>query len=921
MPSKRQKWWKTAPQHQKISVGLVKIDRQGSTNEWKELPPEIVDERAINYLKAVEKIARRFQAAEPFNWQGDGLMLFLPDGEQNPAPVQACQAAKSIWKKIRVEMNLPIRIAVHWGYLTWQRDMGKLRDLSLDLCGHLEHVTPTNAISVSEDVYLSLSNEEKKNFAPLGITKRESICAYVYPESSAKNKADDQFIPGEDLKLWESFRQYSESAEIKKLRYVGFRLTKTRVPPTLDIMDVFVPLKLQRISRQSSRADALDELKAEKEKIKSEEIPFSRIEDEIMLKEPVSFINIFQKKRSLVVLGDPGAGKTTLIRWLAVIASGGPYRIYRHLNIHERLLPLPVSVGQLAELRRKTGEGTSVSDILAHYFSSRSVGDFNILSEFIRKRLDNGDCLVLLDGLDEVKSYERHAIRGWLESFAANNPKNRYVVTSRYVGYIGFSIPDDGQEMNAMPFDDTQVSEYVQAFSRAYYLWDTGKNESNEAEKEADKLLKTISESPRLNALARNPFLLSGLALIHRAEGKLPRHRVQFYEIFARCLCETWGAVRRLMASTGNCDISYEKEAIPIFGKLAIQMHKKYPGGIAPEEFVIKSLSKILGESISTVSIDEAKCAAEEFLERAGKEVQIFIERGPKEWGFLHLTFQEFFAAVGLLSQELFEKQAIENIFDPSWEEIIRLGVGYMALVQNRPVAAERFIKKVYKGVEWPEKPWVTRELSLQIPLAVLLVAEAGDVLPDEKLLNQITHIFTEWYLKFNIPLAHRILNEISLTECSEYITDNFIPLVKNRNLEISRRAALALGAIKSEKAVDSLLTALSDEDSGVRWRAASALGAIKSEKAVDSLLTALSDEDSDVRWRAAFALGAIKSEKAVDSLLTALGDKDSDMRRSAASALDEIKSERAVDSLLTALGDEDSIVRWRAASALIKLV
>jgi len=111
--------------------------------------------------------------------------------------------------------------------------------------------------------------------------------------------------------------------------------------------------------------------------------------------------------------------------------------------------------------------------------------------------------------------------------------------------------------------------------------------------------------------------------------------------------------------------------------------------------------------------------------------------------------------------------------------------------------------------------------------------------------------------------------------------------------------AAVALGAIKSERAVDGLVAILEDRDADVRHTAVWALGEIKSERAVDSLLARLRDLDADVRASAARALGAIKSERAVDGLVARLEDNSSKVRARAAEALGEIKSRRAVASYL----------------------
>ena len=799
--------WQAQPEGIPLSLGLVHIDRKGSTAEWAELPPDEIERRTERYYKGVEYVARAADAAKPLNWQGDGVMLFIPEGDA-PAPLRAFRAAKDLWQRVRVDMNLPVRIAVHWGIVPWCADTGKIRAQAIDLCGHLQAAAPVNGIAVSEDVFLALPEAERRELGPLGVTARDGMPAHVYPASTAAHRDESAFTPSPDLSLWEAIRAYVRGSEVSKLRYVGFPLAR-KEPPALDILDVFVPLDVERRGGASvSERLVADRPEAEQEARATRSAPF---------------IKAFAQRRGLIVLGEPGSGKTTLLRWLAVVAAGGRYTLWRQTGLGERLLPLPVSVGRLAEIRRSLGGTASVPDALAATFHDRSVGERKELLAFLRARLEAGECLVLLDGLDEVKASDRQAIRGWLESFAAAFPRNRFVASSRRVGYPGFLLPD-AEEVALQPFEDEQVRRYVQAFSRAYRRWETREDDAAAADRQAESLLDALEANPRLRALARNPFLLSGMALIHRAERRLPRHRVQFLEAAARCLCDAWGQARRLVMAAEAPDIPYEEEALPILGGLALEMHKHYPAGHAPRAFVVDTLTAILGEQ-KGIGGQEARRAAAEFLRRAGEDVQVFLERGPDEWGFLHLTFQEFFAAAGLHAQERFEAFALEHCFDPRWEEVVRLGVGYMAIIQKRPKAARRFIERV-REARCEALPWVTDELRLQVPLAVLLAAEAGDALPPA-LQQQVAEDFVAWSFQFPGEFAARVRSETSLTELKGRLAALYAPGLSAGEEAACVRAAFALGDLRARPQVEPLLNALRDENKHVRGAAADALVAI----------------------------------------------------------------------------------------------
>ncbi len=133
------------------------------------------------------------------------------------------------------------------------------------------------------------------------------------------------------------------------------------------------------------------------------------------------------------------------------------------------------------------------------------------------------------------------------------------------------------------------------------------------------------------------------------------------------------------------------------------------------------------------------------------------------------------------------------------------------------------------------------------------------------------------------------------------------------------------LGArpVLSSEAILALFSALKDEDSDVRFAAARALGNQRelSSDVVLALLFALKDGENNVQYAAARALGNQRelSSEVVLALLSALKDEVSNVRSAAASVLGDQRglSSDAVLALLSYLKDEDSGVRYAASSAL----
>ena len=844
-------WWEATPVGTPVLLAFIALELVEDPRGGPLAEPEALRQRA-RYAAGVEYIATALEAAQPPRWQGDAVTLVFKQEGQEAASLRALEAAELLRERIVLDLAMRARLAVHVARVPWGPEALEPGFPAAALCERLRSVAPTNGIAVTEDAYLALPEVGSPRLALLGRVTPDGVAAYVTPASLATQVEPGRFAPADDLKHWEAFRRYVNSPEIRRLRYVGFPLQKKQ-PPSLDLQEVFVAPEAHLHSRQDAfTPEAGRWLGGRSARRRSESEELGAPVEPAFPSEPLK--SLVARHRAMVVLGDPGSGKTTVLRWMALLAAAGPLAWAEHLGPSERLLPLPVSVGRLAELRARQGGAVSVVEALALYFHDRNVGAVEALRGFLEQALEEGRCLVLLDGLDEVHTEARGSLLSWLETFCARFSRNRFVVSARQVGYSGFELPM-GVEVVLGPFSDEQAHRYIRAFERACRRWENnGLPDELGAERESERLITALRSNPRLRELARNPFLLSALTLIHRAEGQLPRHRVQAYEVFARTLCETWSSARRVVASEGlGQDIRYEEEAIPILGELALRMHLEWPTGAAPEAFILENLAEILRGREGTAPA-EAERAARRFLERAGKDVQIILERGAGQWGFLHLTFQEFFTAVGLLSSERFEEVAFEHLLDPRWEEILRLGVGYMALIQKRAQATQKFIRRVLNHQEQGDREFLTGLLQKQVYLAALLASEAGDVLP-VALQEEVARAVAAWNRRVPPSISISLMRELALTPFKERVLDQLIP--ETQSPEVYRRllAVSSVADLSGPRARETVLNLISDPSPEVRRVVCWDLAAMGAEPGATALSELARDKDPIVRENALSAL------------------------------------------------------------------
>ena len=108
--------------------------------------------------------------------------------------------------------------------------------------------------------------------------------------------------------------------------------------------------------------------------------------------------------------------------------------------------------------------------------------------------------------------------------------------------------------------------------------------------------------------------------------------------------------------------------------------------------------------------------------------------------------------------------------------------------------------------------------------------------------------------------------------------------LLNNQERMVRDEAAVALSRLNSKVAVKALLDLLKHESSYVREGAAWVLGEMRTKAAVRSLIQVLDDED--MGWMAAVSLGKIGDENAIEPLKKKMADQDSRVGQAAAWAL-----------------------------------
>ncbi|MGK7923534.1 MAG: NACHT domain-containing NTPase [Trichodesmium sp.] len=666
------------------------------------------------------------------------------------------------------------------------------------------------------------------------------------------------------------------------------------------------------------------------------------------------------RSRKVVILGAPGSGKTTLMSYFAVmLASLPPTTLgkegYSQENSVEQnsdrssspffqggqgvapgygatILGLDSDTDWLPILIRMRDLARHPDKSILEYariFAEKTMAVKTLPTGFFEHWLEDGRALILLDGLDEVaEEGKRYDVVRRIENFLGQFDRNRAIITSRPAGYRrDFFRTEEFPHYQMQSFDDEKISTFINNW------YDSRFKDKVEAERRKESLQKALDDNDRIKLLARNPLLLTIIALIHRYQAVLPKERHRLYDKAVETLLISWDANKELSSDErlkylGLDDLRRLMELLAYWVHTQGNVGNGEGGTLIDKDELISQLSREI-KGLKQVQLYQAKEEAERFVDLIRERTGLLNEQGQDCYAFVHKTFQEYLCAeeIDYQLENEFDFGIIlnairEHLHDAHWREVLLL-----LIAQQKPKNAAKAIRAVLNnGSEYEE--WLHRDLLF----AGNCLAENPKGLrgADSELVQEILERLVELEVSSEDKVGKNVREQVFQILCSLYETDfevQTLEMLKEQADLIDEERLLEYQAEFGEKdeVITILLARLKDEDSNVRGSAANVLGKFgsSSETVVNALLALVENDDSDVCQNALDALSKLgnSSETVVNTLLPLLQDENYFMRRGAAFALGNLEksSETVVNplTLLTLLQDDDYIVRHNAVYAL----
>nr|VFK30851.1 MAG: NACHT domain-containing protein [Candidatus Kentron sp. MB] len=379
-------------------------------------------------------------------------------------------------------------------------------------------------------------------------------------------------------------------------------------------------------------------------------------------------ISIFLSGNSnALIVGAPGAGKSTWARWLQ----------------QEALTDQWMGLVVRCELRGLDAASLPSMQALVRGDLTPHVSE-EVSSDQIREWINKGLLVILLDGFDEVRPQDRSSVLAWIEALRLAMEGCSLIVTSRELTTDHLaSLSPAWNHWTIQPFDQPRIVSYIGQWYTSTPLLVDGKREIDAA-----SLAETWRGDPTIGPLTSNPLLLSTLLMVHHLDGSLPSGRSELYRRYAEGMLGLWDDRRNVTAADVPLTVAHKRR---IVRALAVHLQFAEKDQMDEPEAVQVVSAELEGMKLT----HDPSAVLATLRERSGLIV------GPGLYSFIHKSVSEYFVAEAIIQGDTREPSGnrvdrfrlFEHRANDRWNVVTFLWSGFAPITD-----VESFVEECIKA-------------------------------------------------------------------------------------------------------------------------------------------------------------------------------------------------------------------------------
>jgi predicted NACHT family NTPase/tellurite resistance protein len=425
---------------------------------------------------------------------------------------------------------------------------------------------------------------------------------------------------------------------------------------TMRILDMSHPLGIEDIY---TSVNILEQITGHKRKKIAELLQscslenFDRLGFGQVAQERMPGLKAIRKYQKLIILGKPGAGKTTFLKYLAIQCNQGRFEAEH--------VPIFVTLKDFAEAADAPSLLTYISHQGFEHHSLLPDSDFEapLMGELYRI-MQQGRAFILLDGLDEVRQDDCHRVLTEIRDASEQFRDCHFVITCRIAAWE-YTF-EHFTEVEVADFDPSQIESFAAK-------WFSNKPVSPRY------FIQYLANNSRIHQLAVSPLLLTLLCLAFEEAGNCPDNRSELYKEGIDALLKKWDAKRGIQRDQVYKGLSLQRksELLEAIALTTFEQKDYFFKRQWVEQLITDYLRKLPNAGGDTLLSDSAA-----ILQSIEAQHGLLIERAKGIYSFSHLTFHEYFAARQLVFNCANRTATLEtfvhsNLTDKRWREIFLL--------------------------------------------------------------------------------------------------------------------------------------------------------------------------------------------------------------------------------------------------------
>ena len=511
------------------------------------------------------------------------------------------------------------------------------------------------------------------------------------------------------------------------------------------------------------------------------------------------------KHQKLMLLGKPGAGKTTFLQHLALECVRG--------NFKADCIPVVIF------FRTFIAQAEESRDFSLLGYLERFWGNYNLSLEEIISLLQQGKVLILLDGLDEIpQKYEQNVFQQ-IQQFSQVYYQNLFIITCRLAGqqyrFNGFTY------VELADFNPTQV----EIFAKRWFV--ATAEDDRTGENKAQQFLEQLQDknNQAIRELVSTPILLNLICSVFQERLSFPDKRARLYQEGLDILLVRWDRSRGIERDRAYHSLTLP-DKIKLLSQIAAVNFERGNYFFETEQLLQTIASYLANLSDAPSDRETLRLDSKAILKAIEVQHGLLIERARGIYSFSHLTFQEYLTARKIVSNSNSEElnQALEQlaskITNPQWREVILLTASMLEnadyLIQQLKNQVDaivkedtelqkflQFIDRKTKALSLPYKPAAVRAFyftlfyNRDLNLAISLDPQLAKELPND--------------LALDLALERAYILALSLVKNPD------IKQILNFSFALQFKSNLTLSP-DLKKAIDTLKQELPDLDRGKEY-------------------------------------------------------------------------------------------------------